>query len=133
MQTIHKQYIKYVLAAALLAVGVIGYLLFALPPSGAQSAAANIPSQVNQQQGDYISYVGKKDSTALAQLKEQTEGVTTKPSSFGEYVDSIGAYRGGQDGKYWRFYVDGKMASVGASTYVSKGGETIEWKFEKVQ
>lgn len=82
---------------------------------------------------NYVAYVAKKDKTALAQLMETTDGVVTKNSSFGEYVDSIGTLKGGTDGKYWTFYVDGRMASVGAGTYVAKGGEKIEWKFEKAQ
>ena len=84
-------------------------------------------------QADVVSYTGEKDKTALVQLKTVASGVVTKSSSYGEYVDAIGSLKGGQDGKYWSFYIDGKMASVGGDAYVSKGGEKIEWKFEKAQ
>jgi hypothetical protein len=97
-----------------------------------ESAAATT-SQVKKVQSDNVSYVGQKGVTALAQLKDVAEGVVTKSSSYGDYVNAIGERTSGSDGKYWTFYVDGKLASVGAGAYTAKGGEKIEWKFEKLQ
>ena len=88
---------------------------------------------VGSERKEYIAYTAQKGKTALAQLKQVSRNVTTKTSSFGEYVESIGKLKGGDGGKYWTFYVDGKMASAGAGAYVAKGGEKIEWKFEKTQ
>lgn len=82
-------------------------------------------------QASTISYKGIKGQTALAQLEKTSKSVITKSSSYGEYVDSIGSLKGGQNGKYWTFYVNNKMSEVGASTYTSKGGEAITWKYEK--
>lgn len=96
-----------------------------VPPAAAAPAA--------HKQADTVAYVGVKGVTALAQLRETTPDVVTKASSYGDYVDSIGDLRGGTDGKYWSFYIDGKLANVGAGAYTSAGGEKIEWKFQKLQ
>lgn len=134
MQNVYRRTIKYIIIIVLIAaVGITSYLLIRQQTETRPATAKEDSSQTEKQQTDYVVYTGKKDSTALAQLKQQAGGVVTKPSSFGEYVDAIGNYKGGQDGKYWSFYVDGKLSAVGADTYVAKGGEKIEWKFEKLQ
>lgn len=75
-----------------------------------------------------ISYDGQEGRTALELLKEQAE-VETEDSDFGEFVKAINGEDGGGD-KYWIFYADGQMASVGAGEYQTKDGETIEWKLQ---
>ncbi len=76
-----------------------------------------------------LGYDGTDGQTALALLKDRAT-VVTKDSSYGPYVDSINGIKGGTDGKYWAFYVNGKRASVGADAYTTKAGDKIEWKFE---
>lgn len=82
-----------------------------------------------QVQSDRIEYKGQDGKTALELLKQKTE-VITKQSSYGEYVDSINGLSGGSQGKYWSFYVNGAMASVGAGDYTTKSSDVIEWKFQ---
>lgn len=77
-----------------------------------------------------VTYTAKKGDTALAGL-QNVASVTTKDSAYGAYVDSINGLEAGTDGKYWAFYIDGKLATAGAGLYIAKGGELIEWKFEK--
>lgn len=119
------------ITAALVIAGIGTFALLNRTP--AEPAAAIMANQGQKISSDSVSYVGKKGATALLQLKETAEGVVTKSSSYGEYVDAIGERSSGEDGKYWTFYVDGKLASVGAGVYTAKGGEKIEWKFEKAQ
>jgi hypothetical protein len=76
-----------------------------------------------------ISYKGEDGKNALDLLKQHVH-VTTKQSSYGEYVDSINGVQGGTGGKYWAFYVNGAQAPVGAGSYTTKSGDNIEWKFE---
>ena len=76
-----------------------------------------------------VSYKGEEGKTALELLRQHAT-VVTKDSSYGPYVDSIGGVKGGTDGKYWMFYVNGQQATVGANDYVTKAGDTIQWKFE---
>lgn len=76
-----------------------------------------------------VSYDGVEGKNALELLKSKAT-VTTKQSSYGEYVDTVNGVQGGTDGKYWTFYINGKMAQVGAADYKTKDGDKIEWKFE---
>lgn len=84
-----------------------------------------------QQTERYVTYNGEEGKTALELLKKANATVVTKDSSYGPYVDSINGVVGGTEGKYWAFYVNGKLASVGADAYKTKTGDKIEWKFEK--
>lgn len=129
-KNIQRTYLIGGLGALVVAVGIGVAVLMNQP---VPPAAPAVVAEKKVPQSSVISYEGKKGQTALAQLKKATGGVVTKASSYGEYVDTIGDLKGGKDGKYWTFYVDGKMASVGAGSYVSKGGEKIQWKFEKAQ
>jgi hypothetical protein len=36
----------------------------------------------------------------------------------------------GNGPKYWTFYVNGKQADVGASSYVTKSSDNIMWKLQ---
>lgn len=122
------------LVAVILVVGGAGAIALTL---GNSQPSDNSSSRLEEQQPaqfvDYVTYMGQKDKSALSQLKETTKNVATKASTYGEYVDSIGTQKGGTDGKYWSFYVDGKLSDVGAAAFIAKGGEKIEWKFEKLQ
>ena len=77
----------------------------------------------------HLSYVGVQGKTALELLKQHA-AVAIKDSSYGPYVDSINGLVGGTDGKYWAFYVNGKLAEVGANAYITQSADQIEWKFE---
>ena len=79
-----------------------------------------------------ITYLARPGSTSLEQLKEEASDVLTTESEYGELVDSIEGHKGGTEGKYWSFYVNGEMAQVGAGAYVQKEGDWIEWKFQKL-
>lgn len=94
-----------------------------------QPAQQSSSQQQVAEQSDVISYKGVTDKTALELLKEIAH-VETKDSSYGVYVDAINGIKGGTDGKYWTFYVNGSMATSGADAYQTKDGEVIEWKFQ---
>ena len=76
-----------------------------------------------------IEYDGQNGQTALALLQADAT-VVTKDSSYGPYVDSINGIKGGTDGKYWAFYINGTLSQVGAGAYTTKSGDKIQWKFE---
>lgn len=83
-----------------------------------------------QNQLTYVSYKGVDGQDALTLLKNH-ETVQTKHYSFGDLVTSING-TSGTGPKYWSFYVNGKLAAVGAGTYVTHKGDTIEWKLQKL-
>ncbi len=56
--------------------------------------------------------------------------VETKKYDFGTIVESIDGVRGGDQKKYWLYYVNGKQATVGADAYKVQSGDTIDFRFE---
>jgi hypothetical protein len=56
---------------------------------------------------------------------------TQNYSGIGEFVQSIDGI--GPDSKhYWEFFVNGKSSNVGASSYILKAGDNIEWKLSAI-
>ena len=92
-------------------------------PSHKVSLTTNTAHQLTQ-----ISYKGQNGVNALALLKKHAT-ITTKHYSFGDMVTSIDG-SSGNGPKYWTFYVNGKEASVGAGSYVSKTTDNITWKLQ---
>jgi len=92
------------------------------PQTAVQSAATEPPHL------EHISYQGQDGKSALELLKAEAD-VKTETATYGEYVASINGKDGGGS-KFWMFYVNGAMADVSADKYVTKTGETIEWKLQ---
>ena len=93
-----------------------------------QAAIAQAAAKAAEPKTDYT-YKGVEGKTALDLLKAQQK-VTVKTFSFGDQVISINGLEGNGP-KYWTFYVNGKMADVGAGAYQTKASDTIEWKLEQ--
>jgi len=47
----------------------------------------------------------------------------------GVFITQIGEKKNGQDGKYWQYFINDQYAQVGASNYILKPGDIVEWKF----
>jgi len=82
--------------------------------------------------GKTVAYEGQTGRTALAVLQSLAD-VTTKQSSYGEFVTGINDVQADGDTKYWAFYVNGKLADEGAGTFKTADGQKIEWRVEAVQ
>jgi len=94
--------------------------------------------QIDRQDGSTVKVFSvkmEKDSTALGQLQKAAGDnnipLEIKTESFGSYVDSLDGLKGGTDGKYWMYSVNGKEASVGADQYKLAEGDVAEWRFTK--
>lgn len=125
---------KWLVVIGIICVGSLaGVGIYALIEGQTHQTPAVAATKTQHTPQSVINYIGNKGETALAQLKRVAPNVATKQSSYGEYVDSIDGLKGGTDGKYWSFYINGSLATEGAGAYISKGGEIIEWKFEKLQ
>ncbi len=48
----------------------------------------------------------------------------------GFFVTQIGNLKDGEDGKHLFYYINGQEATVGASDYILKDGDRIEWKLK---
>lgn len=46
------------------------------------------------------------------------------------FVDAIGEKKGGDENKYWLYYINGKSPSISADKQRIQPGDTIEFKFE---
>ena len=54
-------------------------------------------------------------------------------SGMGAYITSICGVAPNHEAKmYWMYYVNGKKANVGVSSYVPNQNDVITWKYEKV-
>ncbi|MBI2984832.1 MAG: DUF4430 domain-containing protein [Candidatus Kerfeldbacteria bacterium] len=84
--------------------------------------AAN--AKANQAQG--VRYAGEDGKNALELLQAEHQ-VDVSDQGFVNAIDS----RPPGDREYWAFYVNGKLADVGAKEYQTKSRDTIEWKLEK--
>ncbi len=107
-------------------------------PAPPESAAplATLPITVSIQNLEKSSALDVAiDTSALRALETlstaQGVGVRTKEfTGLGTLVEKIGEYENGTDGKYWHFYVNGKLAPVGAADYMVQSGDQIEWRFQ---
>lgn len=103
-----------------------------------QETAIQTSLQIDRQDGSTVKVFSvkmEKDSTALAQLQKAAVDnniiIEVKTESFGSYVDSLDGLKGGTDGKYWLYSVNGKEAAVGADQYKLAEGDVAEWRFTK--
>lgn len=69
--------------------------------------------------------------SATSQLKLSLE--TKDYGEMGILVEKIGDKKGGDEGKYWIYYVNGQSAQVSVSKYQLKAGDKVEFRFEKAQ
>lgn len=73
----------------------------------------------------------KYGDTALDLLKK-TGAIKTKGEGKNAFVVQINNKKADEKNKeFWAFYVNGKMAEVGAGSYQLKNNDQVEWKLEK--
>lgn len=103
----------------------------AVPTSTPTKIIQNYTNNSTESQEKTFRYQGVEGKTALELLKAQAQVETKTYDSLGEFVVSINGLKG-DDQHYWAFYVNNQQASVGASSYLTKDGEVIEWKYENM-
>ena len=91
-----------------------------------QDAKTRAQITIQQSQTTDVAYRGVEGQNALALLKKYAT-VETKHYSFGDLVTSINGTKG-TGPKYWSFYLNGKMAEVGAGAYTTHSSDNIEWR-----
>lgn len=83
-----------------------------------------------------FSYSLKDGATALDALRDlnaqdPTMRLTTKTyTGLGDLVESMYEKTNGTDERYWQYQVNGIEAQVGASAYVLKDTDNVEWEFK---
>lgn len=113
---------------------VIGYLIyrngvFPIDKNSIQQQMMAVYLKVNNKQ-NFIKYVLLPGKTAL-DLTKKGAAVMTKGDGINAYITEINGQTALDSKKeYWAFYVNGKMAEVGAGSYKLKNNDRIEWKLE---
>lgn len=70
--------------------------------------------------------------TVLGYLKRSGHRFTlSRDNRYGILIESVDGIKSGYKGAYWEFYVNGKLASTGVSSYVLKKGDVVTWKLMK--
>lgn len=124
------QFIKTKLLVPILVViaaigGGVAWNVSRQPEPAVIQVAATVPEP---EPTTFVTYQGEAGKNALELLRQHAD-VQTSSSSIGDYVTAINGNDGGGT-KYWLFYVNGQQANVGADAYVTKDGETLEWRLE---
>lgn len=79
-----------------------------------------------------IKYNGQEGKTALEILKSKYTVETKSFGSAGEFVESINRIKPDAN-HFWKFFINGKPASVGAGSYVTRNEDVLEWKLDAIQ
>lgn len=116
-----KQILSLVIPIIVLGTGVVGAITSQHATQKAQITTTS--SEITD-----VKYHGINGQNALDLLKKYAK-VETKHYSFGDLVVSINGTEGNGP-KYWSFYLNGKLADVGAGSYVTKNTDNIEWKLQ---
>lgn len=119
-------------AVAILVVGLILAVNYLQQTSNESDQATETNQSLTAEPAENIEFTASPEGSVLDQLQAINDDVVVVESEEGSYVDSINGLAGGADGKYWSLYVDGEMATIGAADYMPKGGEVIEWKFQRL-
>jgi hypothetical protein len=80
-----------------------------------------------------VAYQGDTAFSLLERCSENN-GFTVDFTYYAQFdstlVNSINGAAGGTDGKYWQYYVNGELPTIGADKYILKNGDVLTWSFE---
>ena len=107
----------------------LGYFKYA--PSNSDETVVSTTQNIIEQ-ADQISYQGQEGKNALELLKQKYPVEVKSFSGVGEFVDAINGVKPDEK-HFWSFYVNGAQSNTGASTYITKSSDVIEWKLEEIK
>lgn len=80
-----------------------------------------------------IAYTGETAFSILIRCSEKN-GFSVDSTYYEQFdstlVNSINNDVGGTDGKYWQYYVNGELPSIGADKCTITNGDSLRWSFE---
>lgn len=76
-----------------------------------------------------LSFIDEPNALDLLRVAIGNDKVLTSKMEYGEMITSIDGLAA-EGTYYWAFYVNGKMASVGADSYKLKAGDAISFQYE---
>lgn len=72
------------------------------------------------------------DQSLFEALKKTSLQIKTENYPLlGAIVKNINGFENNTDGKYWQYWINGRYAEIGISSYIVKPSDLIEWKFIK--
>ncbi len=96
-------------------------------PQGATIIVSQTVEGSNLNQPSYTVPAGESEMDLL----KKSHAIEVKSYSFGDMVIGIDGIK--PDSKhFWEFFVNGKSSNVGASSYILKNGDKIEWKLSAI-
>ncbi|MFA5990947.1 MAG: DUF4430 domain-containing protein [Candidatus Doudnabacteria bacterium] len=78
-----------------------------------------------------IKYNGQEGKNGLELLKAKYTVETKSYGSAGEFVESINGVKPDAQ-HFWKFFINGESASVGAGSYITKSTDVLEWKLDAI-
>lgn len=134
-----KQGMKKLILIALLAAVLVG-LTYIVVPKTKQSGCVPTPKTEEQLteehrqltiSKDYVKYFGEDCKTAF-EILLYTAQTKFKKYDFGIFVESINGVKP-DDKHFWKLYLNGQGAQVGADSLQTHKGDVIEWKLEEIK
>lgn len=109
--------------------GIFAYFVFAKTPVSNKTLLQAHPTAIVSKvlKTEKVSYAGKTGKDALTLLKEKA---AVEQDKSGMVVSINHQKADGKKKEYWAFYVNGKLAEVGAGDYQTKDTDRIEWKID---
>lgn len=80
--------------------------------------------EISAQEGESVLDLMKKAQ------EEENLNFVAEEHDFGVLISEVNGLKGGTEGKYWMYYVNGEMPTVGVDAYETKVGDLVELKFE---
>ncbi|MBI2462961.1 MAG: DUF4430 domain-containing protein [Candidatus Spechtbacteria bacterium] len=128
---------------SLIVIILAALVLFVLYPLRGSGALTFLRQELNLQEAfqeseqisplaPTISYQGVEGKNALELLK-QHYSIQSKDygHDLGEFVEAIDGITPQKD-EFWALFVNSKSSMVGASSYITKNGDVIEWRIQKI-
>jgi hypothetical protein len=120
----------------LILIGAVVGITYSLKPRQAHSPTNGVaPQEMTAVEPtvspSYVKYRGQDGRSALALLQELA-AVEYTQYDFGIFVDSINSVRP-DDRHFWKLYLNGAEAQVGAGELMTANGDVLEWKLEEIR
>ena len=80
---------------------------------------------------DYVKYYGAEGRTAFELLREITQVEYQESQGLGVFVQSINGVKPDEK-HFWKLFINGEEAQVGADSLQTKNNDVIEWKVEQI-
>ena len=116
---------KQILLVVILVLG-IGYVFEVSETKIDKKESNEVKSEIIDNKS--FEYKGEEGKDALSLLKEKT---LVELNDKGMVVSVDGRKADSEAHEFWGFYVNGKMAEVGAADFKTKDTDVINWKIER--